>query len=85
MAIKLTVTTPQGFEATNAYHRVESVHLLSKEKIRFFLCAYKSENESSSFDIHTFECAYDLNGDNPIKQAYVFVKTLPDFENATDC
>lgn len=27
----------------------------------------------------------NLNGDNPIKQAYEYLKTLSEFENAVDC
>jgi len=28
---------------------------------------------------------YDITGDNPIKQAYLHLKTLPEFANAVDC
>ena len=31
------------------------------------------------------EFSLDLNGPNPIKQAYQFLKTLPEFADATDC
>lgn len=27
----------------------------------------------------------DLDGPNPIKQAYLYLKTLPEFADATDC
>jgi hypothetical protein len=30
-------------------------------------------------------CPYDIEGDNPIKQAYEHLKTLPEFEGAIDC
>jgi hypothetical protein len=29
--------------------------------------------------------AYDINGENPIRQAYLHLKTLPEFANAVDC
>lgn len=29
--------------------------------------------------------AYDIAGDNPIRQAYLHLKTLPEFANAVDC
>jgi hypothetical protein len=32
-----------------------------------------------------YSCAYDLDGANPIRQAYLHLKTLPEFANATDC
>jgi hypothetical protein len=28
---------------------------------------------------------YDITGENPIKQAYLYLKTLPEFATATDC
>jgi hypothetical protein len=31
MALQKTITTAQGFEAANAYHRVEQVEVLNKE------------------------------------------------------
>jgi hypothetical protein len=36
------------------------------------------ESKQYSFD-------YDLNGENPIKQAYLHLKTLPEFADAVDC
>ena len=33
----------------------------------------------------TFQFPLDINGPNPIKQAYLHLKTLPEFANATDC
>lgn len=85
MALQMTVTTPHGFEATNAYHRVENVSLASKETIRFDLRSYKSADNSAAFEAKTMLCAYDLNGENPIKQAYEYLKTLPEFSNAFNC
>ena len=37
------------------------------------------------FNTKTYSCAYDINGENPIKQAYLYLKTLPEFASATDC
>jgi hypothetical protein len=34
-------------------------------------------------DLYSF--ALDLNGGNPIRQAYLHLKTLPEFATATDC
>lgn len=33
----------------------------------------------------TYGCAVDLEGNNQIRQAYLHLKTLPEFANATDC
>jgi hypothetical protein len=33
----------------------------------------------------SYQFPLDLNGDNPIKQTYEYLKTLPEFATATDC
>lgn len=85
MALEMTVTTPHGFEAVGAYHRVENVSLASKTSIRFDVRSYKNSESNAAFEAKSMLCSYDLNGDNPIKQAYEYVKTLPEFENAFNC
>jgi len=84
MAISKTVITAHGIQVNNAYHRVENVKLLGKDKIKFQLCASVDKNKLS-FNADSYECAYDLEGANPIAQAYVHLKTLPEFAGATDC
>jgi len=84
MAIKKTINTVYGFEAADAYHRVEGVRLEGKDKIVFQLRAYTDVGFAAVAD-QSFECAYDLDGENPIAQAYTHIKTLPEFAGATDC
>lgn len=84
MALQKTTVTPQGFDATNAYHRVEGVSLKAKDKISFRVRSHKNAAEDVSFADAGYECAYDLKGDNPIKQAYEHLKTLPEFAGAAD-
>jgi hypothetical protein len=85
MALKLTTTTPQGFTATDAYHRVEHVSLQSKNSLVFILESYKGSGEPVSFASERKSCSYDLAGENPIKQAYLYLKSLPEFAGASDC
>ena len=84
MAILKTVLTAHGFEANNSLHRVESVELLNKEKMRFSVRSYKSAG-LPFFQELFFDCNYDLQGDNPIRQAYKYIKTLPEFSDSEDC
>jgi len=84
MALNKTVTTPQGFEASGAYHRVSFLRLDGKDKIVFIVSSSKDKT-SSSFKDCNFETAYDLEGKNPIKQAYEYLKTTDQFLNAQDC
>ena len=84
MAFKQTAMSQQGFEAVDAYHRVECVVLEGKDRIAFKLRIYK-ENQFPFFDEKEFSCQYDLNGDNPIKQAYIFIRKTDEYKNAIDC
>jgi hypothetical protein len=84
MALLKTTTSPQGFEATGAYHRVEGLSLITNQSMTFRVRAYKDVS-FPAFGDNGFMCAYDITGENPIKQAYLHLKTLPEFLNATDC
>lgn len=33
----------------------------------------------------TYGCSVNLDGENPIRQAYLHLKTLPEFADAVDC
>lgn len=84
MALKKTVVTPQGFSADGAYHRVSFVRLDGKTKIVFVVSSCKDAS-SSAFEERSFEAAYSLDGNNPIKQAYEHLKTTEMFAGAEDC
>jgi hypothetical protein len=84
MALQKTTTTLQGFTATEAYHRVEGIVLTQKNKITFQVRSYKEVDLPFFSDVsHT--TTFDLEGPNPIKQAYLYLKTIPEFADATDC
>lgn len=85
MALKKTVVTPQGFYAADAYHRIEAVRLTSKTQMQFNVYSHIDADTIPFFDEYLFDCDYDLNGDNPLVQAYTFVKTQPEFADAQDC
>lgn len=83
MALKKTVFTPHGFEATDAYHRVEGVRV-EKTHIKFQLRSYKESGSPHFFD-EEFTSGYDMDGENPMAQAYAHLKNLPEFAGAIDC
>lgn len=85
MALEKTVQTPQGFEAKNAYHRVEGLQIKNKTTISYMVRSYKDNSGLPHFADILFSCAYDIAGDNPIRQAYLHLKTLPEFAGAIDC
>jgi len=85
MALNKTVTTPQGFEAVNAYHRVESVALQSKTELVFLVSSYKDADQSLSFASKRVVCPYDLSAGNVFEQAYLFLKGTDEFFGSIDC
>ena len=84
MALKKSVTTVHGLDVADAYHRVEGLSFESKDKIKFQVPA-SVDGIKPHFSDDAYSCAYDLNGDNPIKQAYGHLKTLSEFSGAVDC
>jgi hypothetical protein len=83
MALKKNIETLYGFIVNNAYIKVESVNVV-KNKITFSVNFYV-DNSKPFFDSKVYACNYDIQSDNPICQAYKHLKTLPEFEGATDC
>jgi hypothetical protein len=84
MALSKTVLSAYGFQATNAYHRVEAVSLVGKNTINFHVRSYVAVDKPF-FAEQVLSCAYVLDGENPIKQAYEHLKTMSEFSGATDC
>lgn len=86
MALEKTTQTVHGFQAVNAYHRIEGVILEGKNKIAFRVRAYKENSGNHpAFDDKGFSCDYDIAGANPFAQAYAHLKTLPEYVEAKDC
>jgi hypothetical protein len=84
MALKKSVTTPHGFIADGAYHRVESVKLVAKDRIEFHVRSYLSQDKPFFSEVVT-SCPYVLESQNPIKQAYIHLKSTDEFSGAEDC
>jgi len=85
MALKQKIKTEWGIEVENAYSRIENVTLTAKDKITFLVRSYVSNDGVPFFTEKVSGCSYDINGENPIKQAYLNLKTLPEFADAVDC
>ena len=84
MALEKIVITDTGLRCSNAYIRVEGLSLIKKDEINFFVRSY-ADKDKQPFSEKIHYCAYDLNGTNPIAQAYAHLKTLPEFADAIDC
>jgi len=85
MALKKTVTTPCGFDAQDAYHRVEALEITTKDIMSFLVRSYKQPHGVSCFAEKRITAEYDITGDNPIAQAYAASKKQAEFTDAKDC
>jgi hypothetical protein len=84
MALKQNTVTTHGISVNSAYCRVESISLSGKTALGFYVRKYV-EKEKPFFEEKYHSCKYDMHGQNPFKQAYEHLKTLDEFEGATDC
>jgi len=89
MALQKTFVTSQGFEAENAYHRIEKIDVVSKTEILMDVKSYKSKPEAEKTPIllssSVVSAPFDVNGGGVFSQAYTALKTKPAFAGATDC
>ena len=88
MALTQTYTeTKQGFTGQlfceNAYWRVEQV-IFSKLEATATVNTYNSAG-GTLLASRLFVFMPTINDQNPIKQAYLHLKTLPEFADAVDC
>jgi len=81
--IKLTDIFEIEVEIHNAYSKVEQV-VCPKNNMTIYHNSKKS-SEGNTVLSNVVNCDYDINGENPIKQAYLYLKTLPEFADAIDC
>ena len=76
--------TPFGsVKVLDSYVRATSV-ATSKNEAVATVDFFKAQN-SQLLKQQTYIFPYDLEGPNPIKQAYLHLKTLPEFADAIDC
>jgi hypothetical protein len=83
MALKIDTTTPQGIVVAGAYCRVEGISL-TKTEMTFTLRRYKDDSDVPFFTEEFYTAPYELNGVNPLKQAYGYLKALPPLAGAVD-
>lgn len=85
MALQKTHDTSFGVTVADAYFRVVGVSLPTKTTMEFSVGCYVSPTHPIAISSQWHSCAYDMTGDNPIRQAYMHLKALPEFADAVDC
>lgn len=88
MALQLEYTTKHGFVCENAYLKINYLSGLKDYSISVVIYkdaeARHSDKEIIGQEIYNF--TYSFNSlDNVIKQAYDYLKTLPEYINTVDC
>ncbi len=75
-------TTFKGLSVSGGYFKVTQVRA-TKDSLEYDVSCMANAQSTGLFS-ETHFCAYDINGENPIKQAYENLKTLPEFSDAED-
>jgi hypothetical protein len=73
----------KGIPINNAYIRVWRYEG-DKEKMHFE-AGIQASKEGEMITSQGYQFSLNLDGSNPVKQAYEHLKTLPEFANAVDC
>jgi hypothetical protein len=84
MAIQSSIKTEFGLDLPAAYIRIASTATTNKSVLVFSAYVFADSNYPA-ISQRQYTCPLDLEGPNPIKQAYLHLKSLPEFANATDC
>lgn len=82
MALKKTILF-KGISVKDCYIKVWQFNG-SKTDLSFGV-SYHNTKDDEMFDSKTYNCKYTLESENPIKQAYTYLKTLSEFVDAQDC
>ncbi len=85
MALQKTIQSNFGLEIQNAYHRVGRIQIVNKTEMTFSVSAFIDDKANLPVEATSHTCPYDLTGENALSQAYIYLKTLPEFAGATDC
>ena len=90
MALTKTYTKTENLfdgalEIPSAYWKVESVTSTKTESSCVVSISRIIEDNQTAVETKQYSFATDMQGDNPIRQAYKHLKTLPEFAGATDC
>lgn len=87
MALTKTIQATNNFGESStlvdAYIKVTRV--IGNKELITATTEVLSNNQERFYYTEAYEFKPDMDGSNFIKQAYNYLKTLPEFANATDC
>ena len=85
MAVLNNYKLTTGHVIPNAYIRIGKLEVVRKVLLRYTVAIFYDQSEEFPAEEILFMCPYDIEGENPIAQAYTHMKTLPEFAGAVDC
>lgn len=87
MALSTTLTRTNNFgqetDLPDSYIKIVSAHV-TKDEIQACINVF-TKKEGKNLLTELCVLPHDIDGPNPIKQAYLYLKTLPEFADAVDC
>jgi hypothetical protein len=89
MALQKSITTEYGFVCSESYHQIGdliySKGLPVKGVVRIFKDLQARTDGYPHFKVFEFSFDWPLDeGNNIVSYAYTYLKTLPEYQNATD-
>jgi hypothetical protein len=72
-----------GLVVSGLYAKVSHISIQNKTTLVFSV-EYFNDKTKDSLMLNSYNSSYNIEGDNPIKQAYTHLKTLPEFADAVD-
>lgn len=85
MALKKTFITSTSIEISDAYLRVDHLLIQEKTHLSYRVRVYQGFDAKFPIEEMPLSCAYAIEGENPMAQAYAHMKSLPEFADAVDC
>ncbi|SBL37160.1 hypothetical protein [Klebsiella grimontii] len=80
----VTTVIYKGIKVENAELSVGTINISDDKTVMSFTVNYRAPGSHDVFYEETFSSEYDIEGENPEKQAYAHLKTLSKFSNATE-
>lgn len=74
----------KDISVTGALIVVTGITIAAEHNSMTFGVNYRATESSDPFSSDVFSCDYDSSGDDPITQAYAYLKTLDEFSGAVE-
>ena len=77
-------TTFKGISVGSAKVTVGDIYIADGHTVLSVTANWSAPGSSEFFRQTTYNCPYDINGADPVTQAYAYLKTLEEFSSATE-